>query len=833
MLITTVKNRILRHIVVVAVFVAALLLFTRVFNHHTKTESASDLSDPTLPVMCMDIEDNKVNRMEGYLEKMDTTRMRDSLVPINTKRSITVSYRANRNNIKSVSYEVTAPDTGEVIENAKIGGFSTDGDYKTATFALTEPILMNREYPIRFTITTDSREIYYYSRVIQRPDIDTDLYVQFVYDFYEGCTSRSGSSDINTYLETDNTIVNNSFTNVNIKSSLSQVTWGSLDPQIYRKAVPTICEINTNTASLTADYIISAENSKAETEYYHVREFYRLRYYNGAMHMLNFERNAQQIFNPTSKTSFTSTGVNLGVASRTVPFYTNSLNDIVVFIQDNELYEYSRKADRIDCVFSMHGVGDNTDERYDNEKYSMKILRVSEDGDIDFTVEGYFSRGEHEGHMGIALCHYNSENAAVTERAFLDDPRSWELVQNDLHRLTYYSSAANAFYFYLDGVVWEMNLETGRMSEILKDINPDCFVASDEGGMIAWMPDMKEYSSASVRIMDLDTQTTRDIEAGNGQYLRALGFLNEDLLYGIADQDDIARGVSGTVTFAMKELRIESFEGKVIKDYVPDGCFVSDVTMKEGLAELTRVKKAESGYEETTTDNIMNNRQKDGSEIVARVKSNSRQENTILLQFAQAITNLSPTSNTFRIRYASGKTTADVTLQKTPAQTFYYVYASGKLQEIITDPAKAVRDADAMVGVVLNSESQYVYERGNVLAKTELANDDIPSAMLSGEIDADRLQKNLGDDATVMNLTGCSLETVLYQVSQGRAVVTRLADGSVTVIVGYDRYNTLLYNFSTGEHYYMGMNDSTNSFLTGGNVFVTYIEPQATVKKDS
>ena len=34
------------------------------------TESASDLQDSTLPVMCINIEDNRVNRMYGYKEPM-------------------------------------------------------------------------------------------------------------------------------------------------------------------------------------------------------------------------------------------------------------------------------------------------------------------------------------------------------------------------------------------------------------------------------------------------------------------------------------------------------------------------------------------------------------------------------------------------------------------------------------------------------------------------------------------------------------------------------------------------------------------------------------------
>ena len=82
-----------------------------------------------------------------------------------------------------------------------------------------------------------------------------------------------------------------------------------------------------------------------------------------------------------------------------------------------------------------------------------------------------------------------------------------------------------------------------------------------------------------------------------------------------------------------------------------------------------------------------------------------------------------------------------------------------------------------------------------------------------------------------MNLTGCTLDEILYQLSEDRAVVARKPDGTTAVIVGYDRYNTLLYNFETGEHYYYGINDSTNLFLEGGNVFLSYVEKPTAVTK--
>ncbi len=800
---------------------------------HQQVESASELSAPTLPVMYADIDGNMINRMDGFVTEMDMSDMRDALIPMTTDRSIRISYQAYGNKIKSVSYEITSPDTGEVIENAKIGNFKANDSLKSASFTLSEPILMNREYPIRFTITTDQqKEIYYYSRIIQRSDIVTDKYVQFVYDFYENCTNPLGSSDLNTYLETDQTITNNSYTNVNIKSELSQVTWGKLNPQIYRKAVPTIREINANTCSLTNTYLIQAKNEENETEIYHVYEFYRLRYYNGKMMMLDFTRNAQQIYHGTSKKAITTTGVNLGVAGSDITYQTNDDGTAVAFVQDGELWEYSQSANRLSGVFSFHKTGDGTDDRYDNTDYGIHLIRVSESGDLEFVVYGYMSRGAHEGRMGVSLCHYNSESAVVTERVFIEYSRSFDHLKDDLNRLSYYSEDGGSYYMYLDRVVYRMKIESGAVERVLENIHPDCFFSSASRGKLAYMQSMKPYSSSEITILDLDSLKSREIKADDSHYVKALGFLNEDFLYGIALKSDLRQLPAGEIIFAMSELKIEDFDGNEIKSYHQDGYYVTKAVMKEGLADLERMTIDENGnYVTALNDNIMNNRQMDSNSATVSLSSSNRQGTVSFLKMVNSITSLSPLVTQFQIRYAPEKDTVRIEIPKENSFPLYYVYAYGKLQQVVTDPSEAIRYADAHVGVVLNQEGQYIYERGNKETKSELYNEDIPEPVLSGDINTNQLQEMVGESATMMNLTGCTLDQVLYQVSHGRAVITKLADGNVAVIVGYDRYNTLLYNFETGEHYYMGIQDSTNSMLSAGNVFVSYVEPQATVKK--
>ena len=154
----------------------------------------------------------------------------------------------------------------------------------------------------------------------------------------------------------------------------------------------------------------------------------------------------------------------------------------------------------------------------------------------------------------------------------------------------------------------------------------------------------------------------------------------------------------------------------------------------------------------------------------------------------------------------------------------YFVYAKGSLAGIYSSPAQAIRAADEMMGVVLNRNQQYVWERGNQKTKVTLNLDDIPEGFRSASLDTAALQESLGDTGTVLNLTGCTLEEVLYQVSAQRPVIVSLGENDNRVIVGYDGYNTLLYDPASGETKYMGLGDSTKAFEAAGNVFISYIE---------
>lgn len=160
----------------------------------------------------------------------------------------------------------------------------------------------------------------------------------------------------------------------------------------------------------------------------------------------------------------------------------------------------------------------------------------------------------------------------------------------------------------------------------------------------------------------------------------------------------------------------------------------------------------------------------------------------------------------------------------TPEEELYYVYARGGLDSTWTDPAQAVKRADERTGVVLNRAQQYVWERGNVRTQITLNTEDIPEIIRTGSWDKKVLQEGLGDSGTIIDLSGCSLENILYEISAQRAVIVKTGENSSRVIVGYDEYNTWLLDPATGEVKPYGMNDSTALFQKAGNIFITYLE---------
>ncbi len=814
------KKKLIRAGILLVIFICGVAGFSSLMNYQS-TDNKTDMETASSPSMAMMIEDTEVNRMYAYADDMDVRFVRDGLTPVGTDRSLKVSITPNGREIDSLVYEVCTSDGEQVIENNKIRSFTEEEDGRlTVEFTLSQPILMNQEYALNFTLSTEDGTWNYYTRLLQRAGLSTAQYVEFVNSFYTKTFAQDDTGDLTTYLEPDTSVVSNSFRSLDIHSDVDMITWGDLAPQISRPGIPTIEDISENSGSISLTYYISAENESGEVEKYQVDEFYRMSYNQTRVYLLDFQRHVKQVL--TTEQNLVSNGkINLGITDTDVQYMSDSTGTILAFVQQGDLWSYNIETNKMTRVFSFRDTGSN-DERNDINQHDIKIVRVSENGDIDFILYGYMNRGQHEGQVGTSVYHYSAEQNAMEEEFFLRSLQSSEFLQKDVEKLSYVSEDGN-LYLLLEGNLYRFQMEEKTYEVLQEQIEDDCFFVSENSRYAAWMDGMDPYNTTSITFIDFNTGEQKNIQADQGTRIRLFGFINNDLIYGVANESDIVTNASGGTDFAMTEVRIQNFDGELVKSYHQDGYYVLDVTIQENLLELSRATKVGDSFAGTSGDQIMNNVRSKQDEVFSVITSTTvRQGNVTSIQFAADSSGQPPLVVDTKI-IENPDRTLNMELSS-ESEDKYYVYGGGELSGIYDSASQAVAKAEEESGIVLNTAQQYIWEAGNTGDRASISAQDLPEAVAQASLDATALNEALKGQGKVIDMTGCTLEQILYEVSAQRPVIAKGENGQAVVIIGYDDYNTILYNPSTQETYYFGMQDSTDTFQANGNVFLCYLE---------
>ena len=805
-----------KFLILLVVFVLGVAGTAFLMNNET-TDDRSDMNNPILPEVMVDFGGNLSNRMYGYKQKMQADYVRDCVTPLDTTKALSLVVNPYDAKVKSLSYEIRTSDGSKVLENRKIKSLKSSENYLRTDIEITSPLLMNQEYSLQILLDTDEGDIYYYTRLVSRSSTNTSQYVEFVSNFAQMCMDKNSADNLAAYLEPSESSVRN-YADISIQSSLADISWGNLSPQISKKGIPVIKDINETTASVSMEYELTAIDEEGKTEYYNVTEFYRMRYTESRIRLLDFERSAEQIFNP-SLSVISDNGLLLGVRDKNVSTLTDKEGTVVAFVQAGELWTYAPDTGKFVKVFGFRKDSDS-DFRDSRVEHDIKLLNVSDTGDVDFMVYGYMNRGPHEGYCGVGIYHYNCDQNVIEEKVFLPNQKSYDFLKSDMGILSYVSKD-NQLFLLLSQKLYQIDIQNSKYQTLVENINEDQFAVSETNGHAAWRV-TKGDQKGQIVMIDFETRETRNITPEQSQKLEVIGFMNEDLIYGTVQDGDVLTDENGHSKTGISTLRIEDFDGNVKKEYHQDRLYITDVTLGDTLLEFKLCKKKGNSYKAKKKDNIMNNGSSSAGLISVEQTSSDRRGMMVRLKFKD-----SPGTDEPLIFQAKLRSTDERIVQlnvESTDQEVYYVYARGHLDSTWTDPAKAVKRADKQTGVVLNREQQYVWERGNVKTQYTMNTEDVPEIIRSGSWDKDKLQEGLGSAGTIIDLTGCSLENILYEVSAQRAVIAKTDADSSVVIVGFDEYNTYIMDPSTGEVKPYGMNDSTTLFQKAGNVFITYLD---------
>ena len=844
------KKTVLKFIYLSVVFIAALFLTSSVANKGN-TDMTMEMGPASYPVVHMRVGGREVNSLPGYKETMQCSYQRDSITPLGQGRKVSFTVDKYGQTIEKMVFEVRSIDGERLVENTEITDYQESEDSISAEFGIKDLIDEDTEYMLVLLLENGwGQTIRYYTRIIQTENYYVDEKLNYVMDFHKRTFDKEEAKELTKYLESNSEGDNTTFSKVTIHSSFNQVTWGDLEVKKVTEPEITIKEMASQTGSLELDYIVSLKEGKYE-DLFNVKEFYRIRYTSDRIYLLDYERTMKQIFDESGE-SFANNKISLGITlEEDIQLEESDGGNVFAFTDGSRLFCYNVTDNKLSRLFSFYD-GSYEDERAMRRKHGIKILNVDEAGNVQFIVYGYMNRGNHEGEVGISVYHFSGLVNTVEELVYIPGDSSYEILRAELEQLSYLSKS-DIFFFLHEGAVYAVNLEDRTYEVMVSGLKEESYKVSDSNRMVVWQMGEDLTTCKKLMLMNLNTKEKTEITAGNGEYIAPLGFMDEDLIYGVAHSDDIVQDKTGSVIFPMYCVRIQNENGEILKTYREDGIYVTGTEIQGNQINLFRLKREEisGGYVPVDNDQIVNTRVESKGNNTIETVAIDKYEKVVQIAVKSAIDTktlklLTPKEVLFEGR-------REMALNENSSDVFrYYVYGKNGVEGIFTDEGNAVNLAYGLSGIVINEKGAYVWIRGNRSLKNQIVA--IKGAAVTeeknslvvcldtmlqyegimrnteymlnrGETIMEILEENL-EEARVLDLTGCSLDAILYYVNKDIPVLASLNDGNAVLIVGFNELNTVLMDPLTGTLYKKGMNDSTQMFMENGNRFITYMKEE-------
>lgn len=843
------KRTVIKSVYLIVVFLAALLGVGTVMNQGN-TDMTMEMGEASFPVITMWIDEYPVNRLHGYAKDMETSYLRDTLLPIGSRRNVDFTVETYGNKIESLSFEVRSINGERLVESTEIENYrETDGQLQ-CEITLKDLISANREYMLVIFLTPEGKDsIRYYTRIVQSEEMSIQEKLEYVLDFHNRTFDREAAAELTKYLESNTEGDNSTLHKVTIHSSFNQVTWADLEVEKITEPVVDIKELEERTGSFQLEYMVATRTGRGRT-YYHVKEYYRVRYTPERMYLLDFDREMTQIFDENADV-YANDKIMLGIVDENVQMKESDGGNVFAFVSSNKLYSYNVADQKMARLFSFYE-DDITDLRSSYTRHQIKIMNVDEAGNVVFLVYGYMNRGRHEGEVGVSVYFYNSMTNTVEEQIYIPYDRSYELLKSDVEKLSYINKSAIC-YLMLEGNVYAVDLREKNYTVVVSGLTEENYKVSKSNKMLVWQEGGEQYSSTVLKLLNLGTEQATEITAGNDEYIALLGFMEEDLIYGLAKQEDIVSDHTGNTTFPMYCLRIQGDTGKVLKTYRERDIYVVDSAIADNQITLSRVvwDEERGEYVPTSDDQIMSTEKASiGSNGISSVviEKYERVLEIVVKDMidTKALKILTPKEVLFE-----GKREL-VMKESGDMERRYYVYGKNGIEGIFSDPGKAVIYAYNNVGVIVDDEGDYIWKRTarstrnqimaiegeqvtelntslsvclNTILKYEGVSRRTEYLLEQGYTIPSILEATL-KDVQVLDLSGSSLDAVLYYVNMDIPVLATLQDGNAVLIVGFNELNIVVMDPLTGTVYKKGMNDSTQWLLENGNHFITYVRKE-------
>ena len=559
-----------------------------------------------------------------------------------------------------------------------------------------------------------------------------------------------------------------------------------------------------------------------------------------------------QLFDETAKV-YSGNTITIGIQDpKNIQIEECEGGGIFAFVVGNRLFSYDIANNKMALLFSFYNQK-NFDARTLYMEHKIKILNVDETGNVQFAVYGYMNRGRHEGSTGVQINMYNSTENTIEEQVYIPYTGSPDMLEKSLDKLIYADSREN-LYLLLDSVVYQINLNAHSYKTVVSNLQENSYQVSKSGKMIAWSTGKSTDSSTKLMTMNLATGQQSSIDAQQGEFIKPLGFIGDDLIYGLAQQKDVKTDTNGHVSFLMYAVKIQDENGKVLKDYKENGMYITGCSVTNNQITVSRAQwnSSTNSLQTADSDQIMNSEAEEiGKNTISTAVSNSYETIAQLIVKNQMNTNsirlLTPKEVLFE-----GENEVELK-KKDNSVSRYFVYNLYGLDEIYTDPASAVNEAFNTSGAVVNDSGNYVWYKGNLQAKNQIMKikggvqkTDTKTAMAvcldtilefenvsrnsqymldSGKNVMEILQENISN-IQALDLTGCKLDAILYYVNQDIPVLVTLGNGQAELLIGFNDTELVIMDPSDGTVHKINRKDAETQFEAAGSSYLSYIRTE-------
>lgn len=807
------------------IFIAALVIYFVSARNTMEKENTvyTSMEEPSLPVVYTKLNGKEINCLHGYMQDMGNQAARDSISVLPENRELGIKITEYGNTITGISYEVRNLSLDRLIERTDITEWDSSEGITTAILPIQNLLMRNEPYYLTLNVSTSESQIRYYTRIVWPDNNYAYDMVSLAEEFSRKSLDYEQARELVSYLETNDTEDNSSLGHVTIRASFSHLTWDGLDVEMAGEPQVTLQEFDGIMGQVKVRYTVAITESDNTRTLVDTEDNFTMKWNEKRIYLMNYERNANEMFTG-EREAFSGKRILLGITNdNMIKSVKSPKSRYLAFKTGGDLWCYDQTDNELVRIFTFDSSKDDgIRSRYD--RHDVKILSVQEDGTVDFLVYGYMNRGKYEGRMGVIYYSYDAEKDTVNEKFYLASSESFEKVREDVNNLSYLSQNS-MMYLMLEGSVYGIDLKSNESLVVAQGLTKGSFAVSGDGSRIAWQDGASLYESEKVHVMDFNTAQKQEIAGAEGDFVRVLGFVGNDLIYGFSSSGDKWIVNGRTKGMPMYAMYIVDNEMQVESEYRKDGIYISDVVAEDGRIHLKRlVRLSENQYMYQDQDTIVCNQKVDDGELKGIGYFASQDRGRVY--YVQADSDLNgdkvdiSAPKAFSYEFSSTLDISYASTAQADTGMVFHAYGGGHYLGSSRSFSTAVDMAYGQMGFVTDGNQHIVWDRINRGPIRNIKSPVEEARKMTKYLESFDGSRMYEEGLILIDAGGCSLNQILYYIDKGIPVIAYVDAGRYVLLSGYDQYNVTLYDPQTQETTKMGLNDATEYFKVLQNDFL-------------